>query len=197
MTGFFCHDDYLKKISKLTDEQVGRLFRACMEYHATGTAPALDGIESLAFDFIREDIDSAEKAYAEKCETNRRNRLARTTTVNDGQRPLTTVDEEPKKVKRFTPPTLEEVKAYCTERGNSVDPETFIDFYSSKGWKVGNQPMKDWKAAVRTWEKSRGTVQKKVLPAQDFKQRDYSGVDAEQMKKLAKEMEEYMKGEGK
>jgi hypothetical protein len=53
---------------------------------------------------------------------------------------------------RFTPPTLEEVQAYCTERGNNVDAERFIDFYSSKGWMVGKNKMKDWKAAVRNWE---------------------------------------------
>ena len=58
-----------------------------------------------------------------------------------------------KSKKRFTPPTLEEVKAYCLERGNQVDAEQFIDFYSSKGWMVGKNPMKDWKACVRTWEK--------------------------------------------
>lgn len=55
--------------------------------------------------------------------------------------------------KRFAPPSLEEVRAYCTERNNNVDPEAFIDFYESKGWKVGNQTMKDWKASVRTWER--------------------------------------------
>lgn len=54
---------------------------------------------------------------------------------------------------QFTPPTVEEVQAYCEERRNGVDPEAFVDFYSSKGWKVGNQKMKDWKAAVRTWER--------------------------------------------
>lgn len=53
----------------------------------------------------------------------------------------------------FTPPTLNEVSAYCRERQNSVDPEKFIDFYQSKGWMVGRNRMKDWKAAVRTWEK--------------------------------------------
>lgn len=56
------------------------------------------------------------------------------------------------KERRFTPPTAEEVEAYCKERGNSVDPQRFVDFYASKGWRVGNQPMKDWRAAVRTWE---------------------------------------------
>ena len=51
-------------------------------------------------------------------------------------------------------PTLEEVKAYCSERGNKVDPERWFDYYTSNGWKVGKNPMKDWKAAVRTWERT-------------------------------------------
>ena len=55
--------------------------------------------------------------------------------------------------KRFSPPSVDEVADYCRERGNNVDPETFVDFYSSKGWKVGKEPMKDWRACVRTWEK--------------------------------------------
>lgn len=53
----------------------------------------------------------------------------------------------------FTPPTLDEVRRYCYERNNKVDAENFIDFYESKGWKVGNAKMKDWRASVRTWEK--------------------------------------------
>ena len=57
------------------------------------------------------------------------------------------------KRKRFIPPTQEEVKSYCTERKNTVDPERFVDFYESKGWMVGKNKMKDWKAAVRSWEK--------------------------------------------
>ena len=56
---------------------------------------------------------------------------------------------------RFTPPTLEEVEEYCLERCNNVDPQSFIDFYSSKGWMIGKNKMKDWKAAVRTWERNR------------------------------------------
>ena len=60
------------------------------------------------------------------------------------------------KAKRFTRPSVEEVRAYCSERGNAVNAESFVDFYESKGWKVGNSPMKDWRAAVRTWEKRDG-----------------------------------------
>ncbi|MBR4656568.1 MAG: helix-turn-helix domain-containing protein [Oscillospiraceae bacterium] len=57
---------------------------------------------------------------------------------------------------RFIPPSIQEVSEYCRERGNSVDPERFIDFYSAKGWKIGKNTMTDWKAAVRTWEKRDG-----------------------------------------
>ena len=58
------------------------------------------------------------------------------------------------KSKRFVPPTFEQVKEYCAERKNSVDAERFVSYYDSNGWKVGKNPMKDWKAAVRTWERS-------------------------------------------
>ena len=53
---------------------------------------------------------------------------------------------------RFTPPTVEEVAEYCRERHNKVNPNRFYAWYSANGWKVGKNPMKDWKAAVRTWE---------------------------------------------
>ena len=55
---------------------------------------------------------------------------------------------------RFSPPTLEEVKAYCAERKNNVDAQRFIDYYTSNGWLVGKNKMKDWRAAVRTWERN-------------------------------------------
>ena len=57
--------------------------------------------------------------------------------------------EEPK---RFQKPTLEEVKAYCLERGNTVDPDRWFSYYEANGWKVGKEKMKNWKAAVRYWE---------------------------------------------
>lgn len=55
----------------------------------------------------------------------------------------------------FTPPKIEEVREYCRSRNNNVDPEQFYDFYESKGWMIGKNRMKDWKAAVRTWERDR------------------------------------------
>lgn len=61
--------------------------------------------------------------------------------------------EKKKTLKRFTPPSVAEVRAYCQERQNNVDPERFVDYYTSNGWRVGKNPMKDWKAAVRSWER--------------------------------------------
>lgn len=54
--------------------------------------------------------------------------------------------------KAFKPPSVKEVSDYCNSRNNSVSPDNFVNFYSSKGWKVGSSAMKDWKACVRTWE---------------------------------------------
>ena len=61
---------------------------------------------------------------------------------------------------RFKKPSLDEIREYCLGRGNKVDPEQFYNFYESNGWKVGKNPMKDWRAAVRTWEKR----EKEVAP---------------------------------
>jgi hypothetical protein len=69
------------------------------------------------------------------------------------------------KPKRFVPPTIDQVKQYCRERNNSVDAERFVDFYASKGWLVGKNKMKDWKASVRTWEKSETATPERKDPA--------------------------------
>lgn len=84
------------------------------------------------------------------------------------------IGKDIKKERRFTKPTVEEVRAYCQERNNKVDPETFIDFYESKGWKIGKESMKDWKAAVRTWEKRDKTQIKKTSDKMGVNTRKYS-----------------------
>jgi len=72
----------------------------------------------------------------------------------------------------FTPPTLEEVAAYCRDRNNGVDPQKWYDFYSAKGWMIGKNKMKDWKAAVRTWERSSSFERSKPVSANIFLQED-------------------------
>jgi DNA-binding transcriptional ArsR family regulator len=64
----------------------------------------------------------------------------------------TTGDKSPELYKKFKIPTVEEVTDYCRERNNTLDAQNFIDFYSSKGWLVGKNKMKDWQACIRTWE---------------------------------------------
>lgn len=91
-------------------------------------------------------------------------------------------------VKRFVKPTAEEVRAYCAERGNRVDAQAFVDFYEAKGWKVGSSPMKDWKAAVRTWEQ-RDAERKQAATSRPNRQRDlcssrtYSAAELDNMGK--------------
>jgi len=84
-------------------------------------------------------------------------------TVQDKDKDIVIVKEKDKaKAKRFVKPTLDEVANYIQERKSFkiVDAARFYDYYSSNGWKVGKNPMKDWKAAVRTWEKNTTAPQK-------------------------------------
>lgn len=80
-------------------------------------------------------------------------------TVTQPSRPKSKSKKENKskdireKAKRFVPPSIQQVKEYCLSRNNQVDPERFIDHYTSNGWHVGKNKMKDWKASIRTWEK--------------------------------------------
>ena len=104
----------------------------------------------------------------------------------------TTIEEktegqkERNNIGRFEPPAVETVRAYCNERNNQVDPEMFVDFYESKNWMVGKNKMKDWKAAVRTWEKGRSQTRKEETAKRgstgfnNFTGRDY---DMDQMER--------------
>lgn len=73
--------------------------------------------------------------------------------TKQGQSIVSIDKQETKNNKQFIIPSIEEIKAYCKERQNDVDSSKFFNFYESKGWLVGKNKMKDWKAAVRTWEK--------------------------------------------
>lgn len=123
-------------------------------------------------------------------------------------RQLSTINDQPSKgenatrgkraaspAQRFSPPTVEEVRAYCKERGNQIDAQHFVDFYASKGWRVGNQPMKDWKACVRTWEQRdkgggfSGTSTAKPNPALQYSQRQYTDEDDDDfMKRISADL---------
>lgn len=87
--------------------------------------------------------------------------------VSIGKDSIESRADKPPARSRFVPPSVEEVAAYCNERGyTGVDPERFVDYYTSNGWKVGRNPMKDWKAAVRSWngkEHTNGKAESKPL----------------------------------
>lgn len=230
MTGFICHDDYLDKTSKLSDEEVGRLFRACMRYHATGEAIDLDGRESIAFDFIRQDIDKTEAAYQKKCEINRQNRLSKSTNDNERIRPSTTDNDrqgtciiKEKKIKEkeikensfIDDDTAQNIQSEQNrvldaaedagfQRTNSVRAQ-IIQLYAEYGVEKmlygidscvthGAANLAYLRAVLNGKPKQGKPV--KVLPAQDFEQRDYSDVPNQDMQRLAKEMEEFNKQEG-
>lgn len=93
------------------------------------------------------------------------------------ENPLPPVEpEKPKREKKFVPPTVEEVRAYCESRKNNIDAETFVAFYESKNWMIGKNKMKDWKSAVITWEKhekersAAQTTYQKAKPPNQFQQ---------------------------
>ena len=85
-------------------------------------------------------------------------------TEKEIEKDIDTEKEDIKPQKRFTKPTLEDVQAYCQERNNNVDAQKWYDYYSSNGWRVGKNPMKDWKAAIRTWERGDSNGKPKHKP---------------------------------
>jgi len=76
-------------------------------------------------------------------------KLTDNTNININNNNLT----DSNKKERFKKPSIDQIKSYCKDRNNNIDAEAFIDFYESKDWKIGKNKMKDWKAAVRTWER--------------------------------------------
>ena len=175
------YDSWGELISNLPDDMAGSLIKMICQYSFTGDVQASeDASIDAMFAMIRTKLDEDAEAYQEtirkrseggkKGMKSRWNNsditpdnsvISQDNSVTKKITPITVSDSvsvsvsdnNNKKSSRFAPPSLEEVKSYCQERNNGVNPETFIDFYASKGWKVGNQPMKDWKACVRTWER--------------------------------------------
>ena len=92
-------------------------------------------------------------AKARKEKSNSRSTSEQLTT---NHKPLTNNHKPKEKVKRFKPPSVKEVEQYCFDKEYSIDAEAFIGFYESNGWKVGKNPMKNWKAALTTWQKRNG-----------------------------------------
>ena len=179
--GFTYYKSFYEGIQDLDDATYRRMNDALMRYALYGEEPELTGLEKTVFISWKANIDASNRRKANGAKGGRPTKETivsdEKTMVSDNEsivsdaesmvseeKPNINIteketikdkekDKDKEKCTRFAPPSLDEVKAYCKERGNDVDPERFIDFYASKGWKVGNQTMKDWKACVRTWEK--------------------------------------------
>ena len=179
--------DFAEELDDLSDAECGRLFRAMLEYAESETVPELKGNERFKWTTARKQIDNQRKSYFNKVAGAEKARnFASDIRVNQTDCVCSSLTSEQEKEKdkeqeqdkekkkkciahpRFTPPTAADVEAYCMERGNRVDAERFVDFYTSKGWKVGKEPMKDWKAAVRTWEKTNEHITHKSRKAQEL-----------------------------
>lgn len=117
--------------------------------------PVVTECETSGFEDENQWLDTPETNLKEKEKVKEKVKEKEKTTDTETETDTETVtDKQHTKARaRFTPPTVEEVREYCQERDNHVDPEEFVDFYSSKGWHVGRDSMTDWKASVRTWEK--------------------------------------------
>lgn len=167
--------DYLDAIEPLGDAERGRLFTSLLTYARTGEVPQLGGNERFLFPMMRAQLDrdiaamagvSEARSKAAKASKSSKCEQMQQMQANAANADKSSKDEDKDEDKyedkkgngaraaRFTLPSVEEVAAYCQERGNGVDAARFVDFYSSKGWMVGKSKMKDWKAAVRNWERS-------------------------------------------
>ena len=175
--GFVLYAKTLQSVCLLPEEKAGRVLKAAARLFLDGQEPeGLELSEHIVFSLLRDDIDAAMKRHAEVCARNQRIAATRrppgvttgdgslpnapNTNMNPNMNPNTKRNEyekdkadKPPRAARFSPPSVEEVTAYCQERRNGVDAQRFVDFYASKGWKVGREAMKDWKAAVRNWER--------------------------------------------
>lgn len=177
--GFMFFKNYYTATKMMTDEQRLQFYDAIIEYGIINKEPELDGLMKSAFELVRPGIDKSidirergrkggiakGENHKEKIDSyianskvlNSKNESAKYEGKGREEKGREKEEEEKRKEGkkekgRFTPPTTDDVAAYCAERGNGIDAQRFIDFYQSKGWKVGNALMKDWKAAIRTWE---------------------------------------------
>ena len=186
---------FVDAISDLPPEQFKACAMAIFEYGLDGKEPEGSGIEKTVYCMAKPQIDANNRRYENGCKGGRsKTKINQTETkINQTEtkpEPNQT-NPEPKekdkvkdikenplkgvKEKRFAPPTLENVIGYCQEKGYVIDAQRFIDFYESKGWMIGKNKMKDWKAAVRNWARQDKTAQTPVNKNafNNFHQRDY------------------------
>lgn len=158
-------NSYFANLYKVEIQSVSRWIRHLKERHyidieiiyREGTKEILKRVIKIKDTPINKNV----KGYKQKClEGINKNVKENNTSINN-----TSINKKENiKRKDFTKPTIEEINAYCLERNNGINAEAFYDFYESKGWYVGKNKMKDWKACVRTWE-NRNKPKEEELPS--------------------------------
>jgi len=183
---FLLYKSFYAPIKHLKDDELGLLFRTLFDYQNGLEIENLPPQIGMAFAFFKNQFDLDEQKYQITVDRNKSNgskggRPKKEETQANPENPVGFLEpkkaekekeKEKDKRKRFSPPTLQEVSDYCKERNNSVNPEKWIAHYQSNGWKVGKNSMKDWKAAVRTWEGS--SYDKKQEPTNAFNPSQWS-----------------------
>lgn len=171
---------FISSIGKLADETaltVREVRTGISHLKLTGEVTSKAFSKYTVFTVKNYDLYQSSDTKSDKQVTSKRHSNDMLTTTIEEKKEIKNIKkEEPKgSKKKFEPPSVEEVRDYCQSRkGNTVDAQAFVDFYTSKGWMVGKNHMKDWKAAVRTWERSgRSDSVGKVNQFNQFQQNDY------------------------
>lgn len=174
---FVLYCDIIHTIEQLTDEQAGHLFKHVL-YYVNDLNPETDNvITKIAFEPIKQQLKRDLVRYEKIRERNSLSARMRwdanacermpndaknADNDNDNDNDINIVlDEKPKKPKRFSKPPVDDVRKYMAELSMADMSQRFVDYYESNGWKVGKNPMKDWKAAVRTWKQQNNDKQPK------------------------------------
>ena len=177
LDAFLFYRSYRESLNGMTQKDQLATLLAIIDYALYGVEPTLKAkMPAAVFTVARPIIDAnnARRAGGKKGGRPKKKTLGfpdEETIGFENEKPDALYNKEIKKEKeppnspprgkreRFTPPTVEDVAAYCLERKNGIDAEEFCAFYSSKGWRVGSSPMRDWRAAVLTWEKKRAKTE--------------------------------------
>jgi hypothetical protein len=174
---FVLYCDIIHTIEQLTDEQAGHLFKHVL-YYVNDLNPDTDNvITKIAFEPIKQQLKRDLVRYEKirernslsarmRWDANACERMPNDTknadNDNDNDNDINIVlEQKAKKPKRFTKPPVDDVRQYMAELNMNDMSQRFVDYYESNGWKVGKNPMKDWKAAVRTWKQQNNDKQPK------------------------------------
>ena len=151
---FTFYRPFKEHLSGLSDKDKLIMYEAIIDYALDLKEPSLEGFPKLAFDLIRPMLDINIKRWQNGCKGgapkgNKNNRYSNNTTKVQPNYNQDTTKVQPKQ--HFIKPTVQEVKEYITANAMPVDAGCLFNYYEANGWKVGRNPMKDWKAALRTW----------------------------------------------